>query len=126
MSTGFEHTPGPWCVHPIFKKYVIVLADADKGIGGAVDPEVEAALCAKTIVMLADASRFPAFQQSRIVSEDEVIANARLIAAAPDLLSSLRMLVSYLRTNEHWPVKSEHMAYLVGAERAITKAEGGA
>lgn len=51
-------------------------------------------------------------------------ANARLIAAAPDLLSSLRSLVDRLRRVERWPVASDHMAYLQDAEAAIAKAEG--
>lgn len=36
--------------------------------------------------------------------------------------STLRYLVGYLRCDEHWPVKSEHMAYLAGAEKALEAA----
>lgn len=51
------------------------------------------------------------------------LADAALIAAAPDLLAALRMLVS--RCHERrWPLESEDTAPLNAARAAITKAEG--
>ncbi len=40
------------------------------------------------------------------------------------LATELRGLVGFLRNDEHWPVKAEHMALLLAAEAALAKAEG--
>ena len=51
-------------------------------------------------------------------SGPEVIANAHLIAAAPDLLEALQMVLDYLNTGDMRPLD------LRKASAAITKARG--
>jgi hypothetical protein len=54
---------------------------------------------------------------------DEAVANARLIAAAPDLLAALRELADVSRAYlEH--MDAEDLAALEAARAAIAKAEG--
>ncbi len=58
----------------------------------------------------------------RLRDEEENAANARLIAAAPDLLAALRAVLdrhNYQGTGEPWP----HLLVVVRA--AINRAEGG-
>lgn len=67
---GQEHTPGPWAAEPadMFGDHNIVRGDSDE------------ALAVAAVV-------------SNMRPADQVEANARLIAAAPDLLEALRSLV---------------------------------
>ena len=54
-------------------------------------------------------------------------ANAAFIIRAvnchEELLSTLRLLVGYLRNTEHWPIKADHLGYLQSGDAAIQKAE---
>jgi hypothetical protein len=76
-----KHTPGPWAV--------VAHEDDDEGyavVGGEYQMPV-------------------ALPQSTVGGEAEELANARLIAAAPDLLDALRRLLATSRGNA-----SEHEA----------------
>ena len=94
------HTPGPWAVHPV-KAQVDAFSPHPIPVCQMLWPTTER-------------------------SEDETEANARLIAAAPDLLEALKGLhddlAEYQRINNiggydnHW---------MVAARAAIKKAEGG-
>jgi len=92
-SNSCRHTPGPWK----FDRKGRRIVDAD---GEYVAP--------------ATLSRY---HDDR--TDPEAIANARLIAAAPDLLAALRDLVNF--TAQHNQGK-----YVMAARAAIAKAEGGA
>lgn len=52
---------------------------------------------------------------------DEVAANARLIAAAPDLLEAARAVLSHKRGEDDWLILAVHCQQL---EAAIAKATG--
>lgn len=52
---------------------------------------------------------------------DEAIANARLIAAAPELLDALKGLVLIVRQND---LSAEDFKFYLMAQRALRKAEG--
>ena len=99
-ETKSKHTPGGWIVYP-FKAFVL---PADR-----LDPD-DAPICA----ML-----WPTDKRS----EEETQANARLVAAAPELLEALRNLVGLaeMRGSLH-----EYRAALDEARAAIAKATGGA
>jgi hypothetical protein len=98
-----EHTPGPWVAHcdDPRSKNGMALVVAHKGRG----------------TMSIDATRSGA-------SFAEDCANARLIAAAPDLLAALREIV-----RAEWTTVSlqgmtpQHRARLESARAAIAKAE---
>ena len=75
------HTQGKWIVHPKFPNYIVPESHADRRIGGASDPEVDLSRYAQIIVT--------ASLKNRHRKESECAANARLIAAAPELLESL-------------------------------------
>jgi len=58
-----------------------------------------------------------------VVSDDwnEQVANANLIAAAPDLLRAIKPLVKRIKAEDSW---AKDYIQLVHAEKAIAKAEG--
>jgi hypothetical protein len=116
------HTPGPWMLHPRFPEYVVPAADSRKGIGGSVDPVQEHERYAKLIHQVTY-TEHPQFHASR-VTKAEAQANAHLIAAAPDLLASLKemeqMLHLWMRDN----TGPNELDVLERCERALAKAEG--
>jgi hypothetical protein len=97
------HTPGPWAV--AWPNPRIVSAQEKKAVASP---------------------HFAGYE------EDEIEANARLIAAAPELLEALRALVAV--NEEHnarvavviGAPKDWNDSYLAAARAAIAKAEGGA
>ena len=98
-----KHTPGPWVVVGNLTKYV------EARLVGSLMQEVAA--CGPT---LADEGYG---QQQE--------ANARLIAAAPDLLEALRGMFAMWRSvcrAQGW--EPEHLAEAVRAQAAIAKATG--
>lgn len=111
MST---FTPGPWAVHSIFPQIVVMVEHAKRSIGGSIDPDNEAERYAKEIHRGDGTDEYPQFSRSRVRAA-EGIANARLIAAAPDLLEACKAL------------QMEAAARNCGlriADEAIAKAEG--
>lgn len=92
-----KHTPGPWIVRAI------------DGSIGSID-------AADGIQMVAQAMEIG--HQDRTTGSPERIANARLIAAAPELLAALKAMF-----NEHGEFEYS-VADLIFARDAIAKAEG--
>lgn len=88
-----SRTPGPWAVHSRFPTAVVPLADRDKHIGGSIDPDVEANEYAKQIAN-ESGSEYPEFARSRVQRGDEAKANARLIAAAPELYDACKLFLA--------------------------------
>ena len=64
-------------------------------------------------------NRVARYQDSHFLSEKEMEANGKLIAAAPEMLEALRTVVRHL----HAP-GGDGYEELLAAERAIAKAEG--
>ncbi|MCJ2084438.1 hypothetical protein MKK88_00310 [Methylobacterium sp. E-005] len=78
-----QHTPGPWAVDPEF------------------EGDVQAERATIEIASAWDNSAPRIRKQGRHApSEDECVANARLIAAAPDMLSALRCVVAAMDDND--------------------------
>ena len=98
---AMKHTPGPWVVDPAVRQGFTVYAPKEGFIVGTQDEE----------------GRFGAIESK---------ANARLIAAAPDLLEALqdvcaRLLYRGVSTNAGHPDRTA----LEVARAAIAKATGG-
>ena len=95
MADRTQHTPGPWAVNPVG-----AVVDSFRATGEIVP------VCAL-------------LWPTDVRSEDETEANARLIAAAPDLLAALKALVDVI--DLHYP--RDHFTVLTSARAAIAKAE---
>ena len=98
-----KHTEGPWTAD-----------DGDGGVWG-VFSEADS----DGIAYLAEPTR-----DMRLLRPDEAAANARLIAAAPDLLQALKSIVSALGAVGHdgWHSEPVHESDVKAALAAITKA----
>lgn len=101
-----NHTPAPWLVAG---RTVYALEDAGYRLGKPVYR-----------------NRFSAgVQNGTPTPEDELAANACLMAAAPDLLKELENLVRLLEPIERdRPLNVPGLATLNGARRALAKARG--
>lgn len=104
------HTPGPWFARgtdiPKSRRYSIMSFTGHKEDNGA--------------------ARVGGVDTCH-VTKDQALANARLIAAAPDLLWALKKAVAdYGRDGGPWNVPNEPGAWLSMARSAIADAEGGA
>ena len=87
-ETG-AHTPGPWSVMEGWPLEIVPAAHVARSLGASIYPEQDAEY-AQPIAQ----ARFDAFTQAdkfphRRVHRAEAMANARLIAAAPELLAAL-------------------------------------
>jgi len=128
------HTPGPWAVHS--GHTVVPACDASKKLGGSADPDHEAQTYAKVLHGFGTCdggTEDPDFYRSRM-SRDEAKANARLIAAAPDLLTALKQAVAAIRAfhglglpshaeSEVWALY-QRSPEMQAINAAIAKAEG--
>lgn len=99
------HTPGPWRVEPYYGE------------------DIEAEVCGKwsEVATLIDNA---AMRDQRPIGTAFIRdANARLIAAAPDLLEALKKALHILDELDYRP-DGEAAEDLAGVENALAKAEG--
>lgn len=99
-----EHTPGPWKAAHLGDSIAILGTRAE-------DPEPDG----RTVAEIFD-------------TDTEATADARLIAAAPDLLAALEWIVEFASERPEWfngpmPDSAENV-WLEDARDAIAKAEG--
>lgn len=73
-----------------------------------------------------DSPSFLIAPEVRGMSVEECWSNARLIAAAPDLLAALKEMVMDLKKTASFGLNEQEVGMLQRAEKAITKATGGA
>lgn len=93
-----EHTPGPWAVSSHHGRLTVATHDGS--------------------MIIADC---------RVASDDEFQANARLIAAAPEMLAALRYAVDVIEEaagGRESQLSSDEQAALAQARAAIAKANG--
>lgn len=83
MST--QHTLGPWAVMPMFSRFIVPASHTGRKVGGSVDLTRDRDEYAHPICTLPE--------KPRHITTQEIAANARLIAAAPELLDALRLVV---------------------------------
>lgn len=98
-----DHTPGPWTVGDkpgVWVGPVITANSGKKGIA--------------FVVGQTDSGWLGGYETS--VGEDRTNANARLLAAAPDLLVGLKRLVQY---SDEYPTGGYHMNDVIRQCRAV-------
>jgi hypothetical protein len=88
-----KHTPGPWAVHSIFPNVVVPYDQSSRSLGASEDEDADRKRYAVPIAT-AERDKMSGFSHER--TREEAEANARLIAAAPDLLAACEaMLLDY-------------------------------
>lgn len=109
-----QHTPGPW-----------VISDAQIAPGGIVGRYI----AHKDGGMIAEA-----LLNCRVTRDADMEANARLIAAAPDLLAALRIAADFMSIASDWNIDEAEINgemkstydWLEVVQAAIAKATGSA
>jgi hypothetical protein len=100
-----KHTPGPWSVSPPWMGFSVINGSDDK-------------------MVFAIAAGSP--EEKR--PDDECEANARLIAAAPEMLEALKVLLdeylSLVNSGDCGFWDAEKDGFVINARAVITKAEG--
>ena len=99
------HTPGPWSIH-------------ESAFSSSLVKELHIGTSTRTAACVYDDCA------AGILVRSEVEANARLIAAAPELLEALeRISTAYDETLRH-PIAAPLLQAIYGARAAIAKARG--
>ena len=112
MKTTHTHTSGPWCIHRAYANAQTIAVTGDNG---------ESWDFTHTYIGQGDKIVAEVQHQSKdsgwphVHSVEEMWANARLIAAAPEMLEALRNLTHPMASDED----------LQNALAVIAKAEGG-
>jgi|688.fasta_scaffold00370_84 hypothetical protein len=105
-----KHTPGPWFVLPLSTTMGAEAREPGSfSIGTSEDAGKANILC----------SRFPWLECA-----DEMRANARLIAAAPELLKALRAIDDAFVDDSHVDADTPTGRAIIAARAAVSKAEG--
>lgn len=133
MSEQVKHTPGPWSTMPLWPFTVVPTAQIKLGLGASIYEEEDERLFA---VEIAEAKCGELSGYAHEIPRETARANARLIAAAPDLLDALQMMTSAFEAFRMKPVgapgsaardeQDQQIAAENAASAAIAKATGGA
>jgi len=100
------HTPGPWTIH-------------ESALSSSLVKELHIGTPTRTAACVYDDCA------AGVLVRSEIEANARLIAAAPELLEALeRISTAYDETLRH-PIAAPLLQAIYGARAAIAKAKGG-
>ena len=117
LETKLKHTRGPW--EPLHFTNALdgkLIDDCDVEVYGGDQPNGFVGLLV---------AKLPVKDQDDIlICEDEVRANARLIAAAPDLLDALRFIAREIATTPHELDDALLGIIKIISYKAITKAIG--
>ena len=116
LETKLKHTRGPW--EPLYVSNALdgkLSDDYDVDVYGGDQPDGLGLLVAKLPIK---------DQNDILICEDEVRANARLIAAAPDLLDALRFIAREIATTPHELDDALLGIIKIISYKAITKAIG--
>ena len=103
-----EYTPGPWSYVPDYDEN-----DGDIIIGNSDESPRVVSICFKSD--LQDDEQYPVL---------EVRANARLIAAAPDLFEALAAVDDYILQEAEYAPNTFHAALRDAAQAAIARVRG--
>ena len=128
MSAG-KHTPGPWAaeiarVVPESEPFGFFIRHAERR-RSVVNCNVYETATPVLPVEWRDAPITLTDWKGHHYTPDELVANALLIAAAPDLLASLRDMVDWLDDGNR-QLSESASADVLKARAALSKAEGGA
>lgn len=115
-------TPGPWAILRGFPTAVCPANDADKLMGTSDSPDDEAERFAK-VIHYQPGTAFPQYSSSRIMRK-EAIANARLIAAAPELYDALLSMVCMAEAHLWQEATEGRQSVLRHARVVLAKATG--
>lgn len=120
MNEIKQHTPGPWTLETVNTSVGICHKIGPFPSNSGIHPTASACVYADNI-------RMDDVGHSKV--GDELLANARLIAAAPDLLAVVKALDADWSTEgdpdaPNWPIAESTRGIWKAARAAIAKAEG--
>jgi hypothetical protein len=122
-----EHTPGPWTLLSGFPEKIVPVAHKSRSLGGSINEDDDRDHFA-LVIATAERNRYSKFAHE--ISEEQARANARLMAAAPELLAALQGMVppvlEWKEQGDGTLLLSIHKNELRAARAAIAKATGGA
>ena len=113
MQRNVKHTPGPW-------------GTANMTEGRCSTPQLYVISESEQIARISHIQGHG--RQGEAANIDERIANARLIAAAPELLAACKVLLRFVGDvpdpNDCEKIKAAHVAVMAIGRVAVAKAEG--
>lgn len=123
-----NHTPGPWIWYKSSDRGIFIRTEYEYHYEAPIWNNerkcYQGTRPVKNTLLLAEL--YEASNKAYTTKHDEAVANARLIAAAPDLLEALINALPMLHTGDELPISyyADKKGVLGDALRAITKAKG--
>lgn len=113
-----QHTPGPW---QLWRQGIEIHSDPEANLYGhevaVVINNIPCSLCFVPMSQTASNHGEPGVLH---ISKEESLANAALIASAPELLEALREVTSELAAAFKWQLENNRISAVVAVQRQAT------
>jgi len=120
-----NHTPGPW--EPLEQGVSIQSSEGYHEVSATAPNGTLVNICSMFEGEFSNAALDPADETSYTITPDEALSNARLVAAAPDLLAALESVLFPIESNDFATaaqIRTLYTSEIQAARAAISKAKG--